>query len=465
MPPKKRSLCCAHDNNAVFYQPKSSRSGIAASMLSSAMVWTMRELFEFGPKKKDAPPSIQFDPTLGPKTAAWKPKGTADPALTVYGYVSTASGIPEGTLTDHDYILKEVLASLLFVSEQEYFLKVPQLTMDNRPAAFFHVVAGLVPTAAESSLPVECLYCNEWNKKGTRSCVWCKNKLRCIDQVRSDLAGATLSVLAKKRRPPRTKRQVYDEVWGKDENGSVVRTKVRLNLHTLSCIVEGDIEDEYLDASDDGDGVEVERSLLPSLFVNPNTSTAIRAILAEWGAACNLAGFQDPGTHADLLRFFLFVVSDLGATDLEAFDDETPDKNHGGQDFRNFIYVLGVFHECKMWIGLVMDIFFSMGGGALAFFHTYMSEGAQAYLRRCGDLHKANDFLRHVVKPALFTAFLREYMFHLDVFNRDKSDEDKKEFSLIDAIQWGEDTLADDKCLDLNFKNRVFFLLRILPGP
>ena len=46
---KKDSITCCHDNNSVNYTPTSSRSGISQSMLSAAMVWTMREISSSGP--------------------------------------------------------------------------------------------------------------------------------------------------------------------------------------------------------------------------------------------------------------------------------------------------------------------------------------------------------------------------------------------------------------------------------
>lgn len=47
LPPHSATLILCHDNNSVNYTPKTSRSGISANKLNSAMVWTMRELFAY----------------------------------------------------------------------------------------------------------------------------------------------------------------------------------------------------------------------------------------------------------------------------------------------------------------------------------------------------------------------------------------------------------------------------------
>lgn len=388
----------------------------------------------------------------------------------MFGYSADAvPGVPEGTLSDQTYINYEIAASVMYVMGQDYFYVCSSSTSLSRPDVFTPPLsAGTKRQAAGDSEPeycVPCLLCERFNKKGTGDCKWCGYRLQRIYEVRESARGAILSVLAKKRRPPRARRKLYDEVWGVDALGNVTRTTVRLNIQTLSCRVQGDDENDDDGEVVDGEGeVEVRRTLLPSLFINPNTTVAVREIMYEWARWFNLAGFSgnaDPST----VRQYLFIVSDLGAADLAAFDDPstTPGKFEG-QNFMSFIFILGIFHECMMWIGIVMDILFAIGGDKLAAFHTYESEGAQGYLRRCGDLHKANDFLRHVVKPALMTAFLREYLFHLDRENIDKPQANKKAFNFDDAINWGFEVLNDEASEDLNLKNRLCFLLYVLPA-
>ena len=465
LPPSRQSLVLCHDNNSINYQPRSSRSGVAQNVLNKPIVWTMREAFGYFEEQpvsegggEEVRESIQFDPKLRP--SLWPTKQVVGKACVKFGYAppSTMGGLPDGTLTDVEYINKEVLGSMSWVTAQEYFLLPyggasvvdPELFLDSS-----------TKKDMEGPLPVDCLCCGELNKKGTRNCAWCLNKLRSIADVRSDRGGAALSTLAQKRRPPRARREAYDRVWGTNQSGAITCTRVRLNLTTLSSIVEGDETD---DSEPERGGVKVERTLLPSLFTNPNTRKSIKEILKAWGEWGNLAGFcQTTGPHAVSapdIRQFLMYVSDLGANDLDIIDN--PD-SVDGENYGNFIYILGVFHECKMWVELVMDLFFSIGGGDLAFYHTYMSEKSQGYLRRCGDLHKANDFLRHVCKPALFAAFLREYIRY-----RQQSDSsfDGKGLVFGDATMtaWGESVLNDASCVDLKFKNRLFFLLRVLPA-
>lgn len=473
LPSNSETKIVAHDNNCTNYTPSSSRSGISANQLNKAMVWTNRE--EFAYRRVDSvEKSIQFDPKFNPKNSkVYKSTTSADWRLTVFGYVppTTTTGFPDETLEDQNYINNEIVASLMFVYDQEdYFNECPEATDLGRPSIFVEPPSSgskRSSVGAEAEFCVPCLYCDKYNKKGTINCKWCSFKLRSIDAVRQDAKGELVSVLARKRRPPRARRKMFDEVWGVDAEGRVTRTSIRLNIQTLSCVVEGDGDDDDDDANAnnaEGD-VEVRRTLLPSLFINPNTSVAIREILLEWGRWYNVAGFADKNTPPSDVLQFLFLVSDLGAADLSAFDDPTQSiPKFVGQNFMCFIFILGVFHECKMWIGIVMDIFFSLGGGDLATFHTYASEAAQGYLRRCGDLHKANDFLRHVVKPALMTAFLREYLHYLASLNAGKAENEQKVFNFDDALEWGYEVCNDVNSKDLKLKNRLFFLLFVLPA-
>jgi len=137
-------------------------------------------------------------------------------------------------------------------------------------------------------------------------------------------------------------------------------------------------------------------------MLNPSSASNVKEIYRIIGKKFNLSGFADASTNHLLLRYYLYLVSDYGATNLDLIDSDP--------NFLNFIHVVGTFHECKSFLEITMDLLFSIGGNELAILHTYVSEKAQAYLRRCGDLHKANDFLRDVVKPAMYICIILEYM-------------------------------------------------------
>jgi hypothetical protein len=103
-----------------------------------------------------------------------------------------------------------------------------------------------------------------------------------------------------------------------------------------------------------------------------------------------------------------------------------------------------------------------MGANFLAKFHTFESEGAQAYLRRAGDLHKGNDFLRCICKPALYSAFLKEFCIMKMSEDQNWTESD---LNVLDVYEWGfrilQGTLA---CSDETLKNVIQLLYRVLPG-
>jgi hypothetical protein len=455
--PSKDSLVCGFDNNSINYRVKSSRSGVLQNR--QPMIWTMMEVFmyslvaEWTDDGTQAEParSIQFDPALAPIHWANK-KASAPPGLTFFGHdASELPGLPEepgNFLQDPDYLEKETCGSFLWVFDE------PSFWVSFEGAKTLPEVFG-EPVSGDAPFPVECLNCFELNKKSTRKCKVCGMKLRCIAQVRLDLLGASLTTLMSRRRRPRARRRAYDEIYGVGSRGEPLITKVRLNLKTLSCEIEGD-EDIDSDANAIAGAlkVEVKRRIMPSLFVNPSTGAAIEEIYNHWGKVTNLTGFVGVVPVASNIRSFVFVISDLGATDFSKLDDET-------KPYANMVHIIGMFHECKMWVELVMDLFFSIGGGDLGWFHTYMSEAAQAYLRRAGDLHKSNDFIRHVAKPALHTAYLRQYVLFRQQTNADFR---LKDLKVSEAMAWGEEILADDNCSDLKLKNFLTFLFRVLPA-
>jgi hypothetical protein len=462
IPERKQTLICVFDNNSLNYKPHSSRSGKAMKKLSRSFIWTMRELFSFAEIQEshnisassdeiESLESIQFNPELSP--LKWWIKEGADLNLVKFGYQYAPNNreeLPKNYLQDEEYMIKESVGSLCWVSDKSYYTNVIDEVLSPTEGAKSTILD-------EGPLPVECLWCELNSSKGSRICKWCKNKLRSIAQVREDkLGSAVLSTLVNTRRPPRGRRRAYDEVYDMDKNGKIFKTNVRIDLKSMSCAIADDKvdKDDDLEKGEDMYVTKVIRTLLPSMFINPNTLLAIRKILTSFGERYNLAGFCNTDVQASDIRYFLFCVSDLGATDLGSFND--PSVN-----FRSFVYVLGVFHEDMMWIELVMDLLYSIGGGDLAFFHTFESEKAQAYLRRAGDVHKANDFLRNVCKTSLHAAFLKAFVEH-----RQKSDAKFTSNNVVysEARQWAEDVITDDKSVDLKFKTFVFFLFRILPA-
>ena len=167
-----------------------------------------------------------------------------------------------------------------------------------------------------------------------------------------------------------------------------------------------------------------------------------------------MAGFTKE-SNRDEIRYFLYLVSDYGATNLKLIDSNP--------DYRNFIHVVGTFHECKSFLELTMDILFSIGGDILASKHTFSSEKAQAYLRRCGDIHKANDFLRDVVKPALHICVIFEYIKDTTAEGETPSF-DASSINMDEVYQWGNSYFDTDSNNDLKWKNFWFFFCHILPA-
>lgn len=80
-------------------------------------------------------------------------------------------------------------------------------------------------------------------------------------------------------------------------------------------------------------------------------------------------------------------------------------------------------------------------------------------MRDVGDIHKANDFLRNVVKPAMFAALVTTYVTTLSVPPLRYEDVETK-----DVMVWVEEILNDSSSVDLKFGNYAFFLFRILPA-
>lgn len=116
--------------------------------------------------------------------------------------------------------------------------------------------------------------------------------------------------------------------------------------------------------------------LLPSSFSNPASTQIILRVLAEFGQLANLVGFASTDCPVESLRQYMYASMDMGAHAGDAHDDPVPDSH--GRLFQRIIPIMGVFHECKMYLQVVMQILFSLvGGKAGGVPHLCISSGAE----------------------------------------------------------------------------------------
>jgi len=125
--------------------------------------------------------------------------------------------------------------------------------------------------------------------------------------------------------------------------------------------------------------------------------------------------------------------------------------------YRNIIPFIGVFHECKMFAELIMDMLFGIGCDKLAAIYTFETESAQAYLRRAGDLHKADDFIRNVVKPSLHQAAIITFI----KAHKSVNPEWNGRFTSEEVYLWLTHMSIEE---DFKIKNFVFVLLKMIPA-
>ncbi len=398
--------------------------------------------------------SIQFDPALSP--ANWVVKGSVDLNVLLFGnsLVKEVEGLPRGTLSDQEYISLEFFQGANFVmSQPEYIAGFAGFSN-----SWIVEVQNMQPL--ESAYPKVCPACGTLNSLHSRLCQSCRFTLPLIAAIRS-AASADSKASTGFRRPPPRRRHSSDEIMFFDEHDRLVRKKVPFRLSVLPTISKHEAadENEYSSQAAPGESVlhsHLLRRVLPSVFVNPASDHAIQSIYEEWGRRCNLAGFLDATVLAQDVRHWIFICSDLGAVRYRLID------NPSSQLYR-FVHIMGTFHENHMFLEVTLDILFSIGGGVLAALHTFESPNAQALLREAGDTHKANDFLRNVVKPAMTLAYLTAYKATLSA-SEDGGEVTFKDIDLAAAIKWGEDAINDVNCIDLKFKSYAIFLLRILPS-
>jgi hypothetical protein len=429
------------DNNSLNYRPHSARSGTMEER--DPKVFTSRFLLEYCKRKNIAMENWkarQFDPNLAPTSASWKKKSTCDPRVCLFNEgVHGESDVSNGKLSDKEYLTKEIVGSLLAVNLEWHdtirnvettLLVVEAVTQVDEEGARKH-----------ESCPIPCLWCDAMNPTRIGLCQNCSHKLRTLTEIQDVLKQNQVpKYLMFSPRPPFFK-----------------TAKHASNFASI------DLEEEEKDSGEEGPpqaqsdraGEEIQfiRQALLSQLIDPKGGVNIKEVYIKFCLLIRLVGFFE-AEDLTMLRQFCFVVTDFGATCLDLIDDEDPTPENA--KFKNIIHLVGVFHECKMYLELVMDILFSLGGGFLAAYHTYESVASQLYLRFCGDLHKANDFLRLVVKPALYIAIIRAFV-------ADVGTVDFTKLAPGDVYAWAKQHMEKHP-EDLKFSNLCCFLFKILPA-
>ena len=356
---------------------------------------------------------------------------------------------PNDTLTDVEYVKKEVCESILYAIA--LFADLPQLKAyvireeDKQKygkTTYKDITVECNATEITAkNIEKICLYCSKINYKSASICRFClSDPLRSIADIRQQVLGASKELLFKPS-PPRINNRTKTRISSLDNNNKINYYDMDVSSDSFSVPL---LDEEEVHSTKSY--IKILRQLLPSIMLNPSSASNVKEIYGIIGKRFNLIGFADPSSSTNhlLLRYYLYLVSDYGATNLELIDSDP--------NFLNFIHVVGTFHECKSFLEITMDLLFSIGGNELAILHTYVSEKAQAYLRRCGDLHKANDFLRDVVKPALHVCIILEYM-------NTQTDLDFNDISIDEVIEWMNNIPEND----LRYKNFIFYINHILP--
>jgi len=351
---------------------------------------------------------------------------------------------PTETLRDIEYRDKEICESILYAIT--LFADLPKLKAyiikQGDKSKFGNITYNDITSETKSAVVTAkdiektCLYCSKVNFKSASKCKFCDKELRKMADIRQEILGISKELLFKPS-PPRVNNKTKTRISSLGTDGKIKHYDMNVSSDSFSIPLEDEFEstDSY---------IKILRQLLPSIMLNPSSASNVEAIYRIIGRQFKLAGFADPNTLEVLLRYYIYLVSDYGATNLDLLDSNP--------DFSNFIHIVGTFHECKSFLEITMDLLFSIGGNELAILHTYQSEKAQAYLRRCGDLHKANDFLRDVVKPAMYICIILEY---IDT----KPDLDFKNINIDDVYTWMNQIPEND----LRYQNFIFYVSHILP--
>ena len=475
--PMTYDVIAVFDNNSTDYKRKTYRSGINQN--KKTLVWTNVEAYlfartrnvngaEISLNKINNVQCIQNDMSFRPQNWPNFNKHTLiRPDNTIINVTNFEDDSipnrtrvhPSKTLTDTEYIQKETKNGLLFILT--LIKDTPRLLAfypsTNKPVyeERQYVDQGIIDASSNILQIKECYSCSTRNSKGSRNCGGCDRKLLSIKEYRQHYNQNSSSDLMMKPPPIRKRRKTETKLISLNEDEiSFTSNVISTSSNTLSVPLDNDEVEEGEEGEEEESAyyIKILRELLPSICINPNTAAEIKKIYQELGNTFNLVGFTDE-RNIDLLRYFMYLVSDFGATNLHAIDTD--------QTYQNFIHIIGTFHECKSFLELTMDLLFSVGGNILAIKHTFASEKAQSYLRRCGDLHKANDFLRDVAKPSLYICFLFEYL----VATTETGEAiDFDNINLDDAFSWGNNYFNNSNNKDLKWKNFWFLLSHILPA-
>ena len=469
--PMTYEVIAVFDNNSNDYKQRTYRSGLNQG--KGTLVWTNVEAYLFAKCRKIDNEtnavnflenklchqhSINLTPQNWPNfsKATLKQNDTII-NVTTFGDDSIpnrTSVHPETTLSDIVYMKNEITSGLLYAI---LLLNDTPKLIAYYPNNEYRATAGTIyadvgqDTDVDDRMQVkECFSCSTQNKKSMRKCGGCSRKLLSIKVYRQHLAQAGLDQVMRPL-PLRHRRTTTTKLITLADDGKTIeRRNVKISSHTLSVPLDNDEID--LGVTTDDTFMNIIRELLPSIMVNPSSDAEVIKIYAKLGETFNLAGFTRGNVSRDVLRYFIYLVSDFGATNLTAIDTNP--------NFQNFIHIIGTFHECKSFLELTMDLLFSVGGDILAAKHTFASEKAQAYLRRCGDIHKANDFLRDVAKPAIFISILFEY---LDDTTEEGTTPNLDNIKLEDVFEWGN-TYYNENNGDMKWKNFWFLFSHVLPA-
>ena len=470
--PMDYEVIAVFDNNSNDYKRKTYRSGLNQN--KSTLVWTNVEAYLFSRCDKTSKATInskngilclQNDQKLSPqqwmnfdkKTLVQSDNSIIDVTTFDDDNIPNRTDINPDTLSDNIYIKNEMKRGLAFAIMLIH--DVPELTSYYKSSNKVTIRGSRysddgADDEADNKMQIKtCYSCGTLNTKFLRYCHLCSRKLLKISEYRQVYSNNNTLEQLMKPPPLRRYRKTSTKLMTLGPSNEIIRTSVSTSNHTLSVPLDKDDvyeNDERESASEYF--INIIRELLPSICVNPSGDNEIKKIYSKLGETFNLVGFIQQGSlDSAEIRYFLYLVSDFGATYLKLIDTDPL--------YQNFIHVIGTFHECKAFLELTMDLLFSIGGDLLAVRHTFGSEKAQAYLRRCGDLHKANDFLRDVVKPALHICVIFEYLIETKGDSPDFSSVD-----LDDVYKWGNDYYDNSNIEDLRWKNFWFFFCHILPA-
>jgi hypothetical protein len=420
---RSSTVVAAMDNNSRQYRFKTSRAGTGQRL--RADVWTNRELHVMIPRPRLSSgmpvESIQFDISLAPYSKSWK--SVKDFPLHICDFDDNRV-LDNDVLGDMVYIRQEIIRSLIFVITEYAHQDIFHCHSTN-------LLVDTSVAAAERNSTKICTNCAyDKNAKNLSNCKLCDRKLKTMAEIRRNNETDIGDYLFKPRsmRHKRMKVVNVEDVDSHDENNAF-------------SAAAGDCY----------------RQILLPECVNPNKKANIEHLMRLFVSELNVVmlnreeAVNELQLNVERMRQWFILVADEGAMCLDKIDDPSG-------EFRHIVQIIGVFHECKMFLEIVLDMLFSIGGAFLAALHTYSSPAGREALRSAFDLHKANDFLRNVAKPALNLALVHAYW-----MSRVGTDGDGTRVGAIDAEAVYAWALQSSEC-DYRYRNIAFFTLNILPA-